>query len=574
MTRNVDRITDYAQRICDGSIIAGETERLACERHLKDLARQGTESFPYFWDVEKAHDIIDFAEELVVGEGTPQPLRLEGFQDFIFGSWNGWVNKDGFRRFKTSYILVAKQNGKSLGNAIPTLYYGNFAGYQFPQVYVAATLEKQARIVLKEAMKFIYSDVELSGTKHKQGLFKVQDYKSTILCNLTGGTITALGRDTQIDGFRPFFASVDEYHLHKTNEIYKMLTGGMVDLEEGLVSVITTAGYELNAPCKSLYDYCKQVISGVITDETQFVFISELDEDDDPWDEKNWPKANPRWSEKRLNNLRADALKAKSMGGADERYFLVKLLNIWQEYSDKGYMNMKDWKACGSGKKLEDFIGRTCFAGLDLSAGGDLTSLALIFPYMVDNVRKYYVYSHSFIPVKRVQEHIKSDFAPYDIWIKNGLITVTETLSGVKTDYKYIISHLEKLISDYDLDIRMICYDPSNASAFLGDLEELGIDTVEIKQSMLSLNDPTEDFRLEVKAGNVEYDRANELLTWSVVNAKEVSNSYGDIKIDKSVRAQRIDPVDAVIDAWKLAMQKDSISFEEHVDEFLDKMGW
>ena len=78
MTRKIDRITDYAQRICDGLIVAGETERLACERHLKDLARQGTETFPYFWDVEKAHDIIDFAEELVVGEGTPQPLCLRG----------------------------------------------------------------------------------------------------------------------------------------------------------------------------------------------------------------------------------------------------------------------------------------------------------------------------------------------------------------------------------------------------------------------------------------------------------------------------------------------------------------
>lgn len=561
-----------------GKIPAGKTQRQACHRHLNDIERQNTEDFPYYWDSEAGNELIEFAETLTIAEGEePQPLQLYGFQDFIFGSWHGWKNEKGYRRFRTSYVQVARQNGKSLGNAVPTLYYGNFDGYNYPQIYCAATKELQAKIVLKECFKFINADEELSGTDYEEGLFTIKEYKSLIECNLTNGEIRALGRDTDsIDGFRPYFGSVDEYHKHKTNQMYKLLVDGMKKLKQGLISVITTAGFDLNSPCYELYNYCKMILSGAHKDETQFVFICELDDDDDIWDESNWVKANPLWTEETLESLRADAIKAKAMQGDELRNFLTKSLNRWVQFSDGQYMNMDHWIKCASTKTLEQFKGYSCYAGLDLSSGGDLTSLALVFPYIDDfGIKKYYVYSHSFIPKNRVAEHVKKDFAPYDMWIREKLLTATETLGGIKTDYKYIISHLKQIIEAYELDVKMICYDPHNASAFLNDLEELGIDSVEIVQSARNLNDPTVDFRLEVEACNVEYDEKNKLLTWSIANAKTVSNSFGEIKIDKNLQTQRIDPVDAIIDAWKMAMASaGGINLTEATNDFLDMMGW
>lgn len=573
----VDRVTSYAFDVCMGKIPAGLTQRQACNRHLKDLERQNTEDFPYHWDVEKANELIEFAETLTIAEGEEAlPLRLFGFQDFIFGSWHGWRNEKGYRRFRTSYIQVARQNGKSLKNAVPTLYYGNFDGYNYPQIYCTATKELQARIVLKECFKFINADEELSGNEYEEGLFTIRDYKSVIECNLSHGEIRALGRDTKsIDGFRPYFASVDEYHLHKDNQMYRLLADGTKKLKQCLISVITTAGFDLNSPCFALYEYCKKILAGVVQDETQFVFICELDKDDDIWDESNWIKANPLWTEQTLDSLRAEAVKAKAMGGDDLRNFLTKSLNQWVQFADNQYMNLEHWKNCESTKTLENFKGFSCYVGLDLSSGGDLTSLALVFPYLRDNEKKYYVYSHSFIPKNRVAEHIKKDHAPYDIWIRDGLLTVTETLGGIKTDYKYIIAHLKKLVEQYDLDIKLICYDPHNASAFLGDLEELGYDSLSITQSARNLNDATDDFRLEVEAGNVEYDEKNKLLTWSITNAKVVKNSFGEIKIDKEIDTHRIDPVDAVIDAWKMAMAQDlGIDITEATEDYLEMMGW
>ena len=576
----MDRTTKYAESVVNGTIDrnVGHTEYLACKRHLNDLERQGTEDFPFVFDEKKSLEMIDFAENLTLAEGTPAPFRCKGFQDFVFGSWQGWIRKDnGFRRFKTSYQQLARQNGKSVGNSVPSMFYGNFAGYMYPQVYAVATKEDQARIVLKECNKFIEADKELCGTKTKKGLFTIQDYRSRILCNITRGEIRALGRDTEtIDGFRPYFGSVDEYHKHKTNQMYKLLVDGCKNLDEYLISVITTAGFDLNSPCKELYDYCKAVLSGAIADETQFVFITELDKGDDIWNEDNWSKANPLWTPRRLENLRADAVKAKEMGGEELRNFQTKSLNIWVQAADMQYINAEAWANCGDGTTLEDMRGKECYLGLDLSSGGDLTSGALEFPLEISGRKKHYIDSHSFLPAKRLDGHLKSDKAPYLDWVKRGLITLTEGESGgYKLDYKYIIAYYQNLIKQYDLKLLEIGYDPHNADAFLSDLAVFGVDMVEIVQSARSLNDATVDFALEVDGGNIIYNKNNTLLTWSMINAVKVSNSFGEIKIDKERRERRIDPCDAVICSHKLAMRRtESVDYEQAMSDYLKMMGW
>lgn len=568
------RVTKYAVDVLEGRIIAGELVKLACQRHLNDLEKSKLAPYVYRFDEEKANTIIEFAETLTIAEGEERKqLRLEDFQAFVFGSLHGWVHKEtGFRRFRSSYIQVGRQQGKSLMNGVLGTFYGNFDGYQYGQIYCTATKQDQAKIVLNEMIKFIRSDSDL------EEMFKIKEYESTIECLVTNSVIKALGRDTKsIDGFRPLLGIVDEYHAHKDNQMYKQLEGGTGNLDECLISVITTAGFDLNGPCYELYEYCCNLLKGVFENETQFVYIAQLDKEDDIWDPSNWVKANPLTckTQEGIDRMVDIANKAKEIGGSELRDFMTKRLNIWVQFSDNQYMNIEHWKKCESDKTLEDMRGKSCVVGLDLSSGGDLTSLALVFPQTVEGNRKYFVHSHSFIPKNRVAEHIKTDNAPYDMWIREGLLTVTETLGGIKTDYKYIISYLERIIEEYELDVKMICYDPHNASAFLYDLESLGIDSLSITQSARNLNDATVDFRLEVEAGNVEFNKENKLLTWSVANAKVVSNSFGEIKLDKDLQHKRIDPLDAVIDAWKMAMTQESeLDIKEVTNDYLEMMGW
>nr|WP_088325717.1 terminase TerL endonuclease subunit [Bacillus cereus] len=571
----MNRVTQYALDVLEDREIAGKYVKLACQRHLDDLEKSKLAPFVYYFNEEKADRLLEYAETLWIGEGEEvEPLILAEFQAFIFGSLHGWVHKEtGYRRFRSSYVQVGRQNGKSMMNGVLGTYYSNFDGYNYAQVYCTATKQDQANIVLKEMIKFIETDEDLSEC------FKVKEYKNTIEALVTNGVVRALGRDTEsIDGFRSYLGIVDEYHKHPTNQMYKLLEGGTTKLKECLISVITTAGFDLNSPCYELYEDCCRLLEGVYEDDKQFVYIAQLDKDDDIWDSNNWIKANPLVArdEEGIATLATMASTAKRRGGEELRNFLTKHLNIWVQFTDNQYMNMEHWKKCASDLDLEDFRGKECYIGLDLSSGGDLTSLGAIFPYLKEEVKNYFLHSHSFIPKNRVAEHIKTDNAPYDIWIRDGLLTVTETLGGIKTDYKYIIAYLKRIVEEYELIVNIIAYDPHNADAFLSDLEELGYSSIMIVQSAKNLNDATVDFRLEVEAENIQYNRKSQLLTWSVANAKTVSNSFGEIKIDKHLKEKRIDPIDAIIDAYKMAMKGEAgLNLSQYVtDDNLDKLGW
>lgn len=200
----MDRVTQYANDVLCGEIVAGESVKLACQRHLDDLTN---DEFLYRFDVDKANGILDYAESLTLAEGgEPKPLTLYPFQAFILGSLSGWVSKEtGYRRFRSSYNQVARQQGKSLLSGVLTTSFGNFSNYNYGLILLAATKADQAKIVFHEAAKFIGSDPDLAE------LFKVKDYKSEIECKLTNNLIRAVGRDTKsLDGFRAIFGSVDK----------------------------------------------------------------------------------------------------------------------------------------------------------------------------------------------------------------------------------------------------------------------------------------------------------------------------------------------------------------------------
>nr|WP_243149580.1 terminase TerL endonuclease subunit [Clostridium niameyense] len=502
---------------------------------------------------------IDFFENLRFTDGGPElvghQVKLFGFQDFIVGSLFGWINKEtGYRRFRKSYVQLARKNAKSLLNSGIAIKLTGFDNYANAQVYCTATKMKQARIVWEQASKFITIESDLND------LFKIKDHDAIIECLFNGGKMMALGRDTgTIDGFDPHGGIIDEYHSHKTNQMVKLLEDGSVNQNESLISIITTAGFNLNGPCYKEWEYCKTVLEGIVDNEQYFIYIAQMDDEDDIWDPNNWVKANPLVAKlpHGLENLKRFAKESKEKGGDDLRNFITKSLNQWYKFSNNQYLNIEKWKQCGCDLTLEDFRGQECILGLDLSSGGDLTSGVLEFPYIKDNVPYYYLQQHSFMPKARVAEHIKEDNAPYDVWINDELITITETLGGVKTDYKYIMSYYKKIIKEYDLKLKFIAYDPHNADAFLNDLESFGVDCIMITQSARNLNTPTVDFKLCVDGKYIQYDKNDGLMRWIGANAITTSNSFGEKKLDKRNRQERIDVLDAAMDAHKIGMIKE-----------------
>lgn len=579
-----DRVTDYARAVVatgrypDTGQRCGKLHILACKRHLKDLERQRTAAFPYYWDVEASERVLDFAGTLTLSEGfEPKPLVLMGCQAFDIGCTFGWKKTvNGYRRFRRRYKSISRQQGKTMENGIMGPYIAGFSGYRDGKLFTAATKKRQARLAWEEMSKFIKVDPDL------EELFDVKDYKSTIVATHTNCTIEALSREAGLDdGFRGIFISLDELHQHKDNSIYKALYNGTRSLLETLISMITTRGKQLNSFCFEMDKYAQDVLRGLATAEDFFVDIYSLDDGDDIWDEDNWPKACPFTcaDPERLNTLRQDAQTARDMGGMELADFITKILNMWVKNTDLQAFDPDAWEACGSDRTLPQIAEeyKDCWVGLDLSSGGDLTTLALEFP-LPDG--RYYLYSHSFMPRGRIEEHMETDLAPYQTWEQEGLITVTGGSTDYMNDYKFIVAHLKELRERLGLRFLGIGIDPHNAAGVMQDLEDLDCPVVTITQSARNLNDATVALQLLTKGGQLEYDKRNELLTWSVVNAAIVRNSFEEIKIDKKpgARFKRIDPVDAMVDAHAIMLLNRSedpeVDVAEELDHFLQLMGW
>lgn len=565
----MDRTTAYAKLVVSGKKVAGRKEYLACKRHLDDMKNKKLE---YKFDVDKAEFAIDFANTLTLKNG--EKLKTRGFQEFIIGSLHGWRKKrTKERRFREAYIQVGRRNGKSFLSGTQATFFSTCMGEK-ERIFCAATKQDQANIVWDEIRNFIEADEDL--TK----LYRVKEHDRTIKSFVTGTTIRSLGRDTKsMDGFGNILSVCDELHAHPNNQMYKLLLDGQADIDNALTLAITTAGLDLTCFCYEHYQFCEKVLEKVIDKETLFIFICEMDKEDDIWNSNNWLKANPYHlynadgtvNKNKLARMAEKAIDAKEKGGTELVNFLTKQLNRWVTARGGQYLDLEKLKECESDLTLEDMRGKECYLGIDLSSGGDLTSIALVFPLESGDI---YVYSHSFMPELRLDEHIKTDDVPYQIWVREGLLTLTSGAYGIKTDYKYIINHLQELIEKYNIKVLEVGYDAHNAGAFLVDLDFLGCDLTEVKQSAKSLNDATVDFKLSVEANQMKFDKKNSLLKWSFANATTVSNSFGEIKVDKQLQKKRIDPVDAVLDAWKILIinKQQEINHDESVVEWLEIM--
>ena len=288
--RRKDRVTEYAKKVVAGKIIAGKSVIQACQRHLDDLKKSRTKEFKYKWDVERSEEALDLYNELTILEGDEViPLKTRGFQNFILGSLEGWREKrTNYVRFREAYVQLARQNGKTFISGAKAVKDANFSTYKQGRIICAATKSDQAKLVWDEVKKFIIADEDLNQ------LFKIVESQNRITAGATGTNIVAIGRDTKtIDGFRSILAIPDELHAHRTNQTYKLLLGGQRKVNNALILAITTAGFDLNSFCYEHYQFCKKVLSGAIEKDSLFIYIAEMDEDDDIWDYHNWVKANP-----------------------------------------------------------------------------------------------------------------------------------------------------------------------------------------------------------------------------------------------------------------------------------------
>ena len=567
----LEELTKYSCDCISQKIPSCQKHVWACERFLRDVEKCKSGGNMFYWDESEALKIVKWFTLLRHSKGVlaGQPINLTVWQKFSLCQLYGWRRKGNNRkRFRKYFKEVGRKNAKSQEEAGIVLYEiatQSTRNGEIYETYCAGTKRDQSKIIFNECKNML-------GGSPLRGKFKVTN--AEIKHIKTGSFIKALCKEDgkKGDGTNPALLVLDEYHQHATTEFYDLGLGA--NNKEPLLMIITTAGMDLTYPCYTQeYAYCSQILnpSSDVENDEYFVDICEADVGDDISNPDTWWKSNPiRMSyPEGVEKISGEYEIAKSI---PEKLisFKTKCLNMWCMAKQNGYMDMAKWKACEVSELPIDTQGLSVYVGFDMSAKIDLTSVAFVLPVKLGERVKYIVFSHSFIPnYDRLQEHIAVDKVPYDSWVEQGFITVTDSAI---VDQQQVMNYVLQICEKNGWKIEMLCFDPNNAAKMELELSNEGYNVQEVYQSHKHLNEATQGFREQVYEGNIIY-LYNPVLNYAMSNAVVKVNDR-KIKIDKDANRKRIDPVDAVLCGFKLAMYHDFEDYRSYSDAWLDSEEW
>jgi phage terminase large subunit-like protein len=541
----------YVDDVLSGRQVACKWVRLACERHRRDL-ENGTE-YGLCFDETTAKTAIAFFRLLKhsKGEWAGRPLVLEPWEQFVVWSLFGWKREDGTRRFRTSYLEVARKNGKTTLAAGVGLYLMLADGEPGAEVYSVATKRDQARISHSEATRMAKSSPQLRRM--------VTIFKDNIHILDTASKFEPLGADSDtMDGLNVHGAIVDEVHAHKTRDTWDVIETATGARRQPLMFAITTAGYDRQSLCFQQHEYTEKVLEGVIQDDSWFGAIYALDQvkdangnlvDEDWNDESLWVKANPNLGvSKKRDDMQRKAARAREMPAALNAFLRLEL-DIWTQAETK-WINLEHWRQCGQAVDAEGLRGRTCYAGLDLSSNVDISALVLVFPPQTDE-DAYQIISRFWIPEEAMVERARRDRVPYPAWVRQGFIKATP---GSVIDYDFIQAEIDELAQAYD--ITEIAFDRWGATKIQTDLMEKGGEDwlVQFGQGYVSMSPPMKELERLILEHKLAHGN-NPVLSWMSSNLVVRQDPAGNLKPDKEHSTEKIDGMVALIMALDRALR-------------------
>ena len=470
------------------------------------------------------------------GQWAGVTLSLLDWQRQMIETVYGTLRDDGQRRYRTAYVEVPRKNGKSSLAAALALYHlvaDNEAG---AEVYLGAVDRDQASIVFGIAADMVRQHSALS--KRLQivpSTRRIVDAKSSSVLRVIASD--AAGSH----GFNASCVIADEVHAWPSRELWDVLQTSMGARRQPLMIGITTAGFESNTLGGQLHEYAERVRDGVV-DDASFLPIMYGAEPDEPWDDPVvWRKANPSLgvtiTEEYLASECARAKAVPAYESAFRRLHLCQWVN-----QETRYLPMEAWSDCGGGVTVADLEaeleGEVCYGGLDLSATTDMTALVLVFPRGDGH---YDVVPRFWLPSDDLKRRCERDRVPYDVWARQGLLTLT---SGNVVDYAHVRAEVNALARRYVLG--GVSYDRWAATQLVQELMADGIDMAPMSQGMASMAAPTSAL-LSLTLGRKLRHAMHPILRWQADNLVVISDAAGNVRPAKHKARQRIDGVVALI---------------------------
>ncbi|MGO2509049.1 MAG: terminase large subunit [Vibrio hibernica] len=547
MTTGSSIYHQYALDVQSGVIPACKAIKGAVSRYFDDLARDDI-----YLDHIEAERFLRFSTLAThfKGELTGQAFVIEPWEAWILVNAICWKWKGtNHNKHREIFVFVPRKNGKSFICSL-------FANYLLlvddaqHDVFSYAMNATQARLVFDGAKQMINQSKPMR--KRAQVWAHHIDHTPTNsrfkpICANSGGN-EGLGGSS----------ICDEYHTHPDDSMHSVMQLSMAARKRAWHFTITTAGTSMISACHEYYDYCKNVATGVIESDSVFAAIYELDDEKEIEQPSLWVKANPNMGVSIYEDELTDTItKAKAIPSKWTEV-LVKRFNIWRN-GESEFISLDKWQQCHN-SKIAFSKHDTAFIGLDLSSHCDLTALWLVVPTGETGAVK--IKGQCYLPSAALEQGKKNAEA-YQRWADRGYITI---IQGDTIDYEFIERDIYDLCERFN--VQSVAFDPWNSNQMITRLESNGVETEKVRQGFVSLSPTTKALQTAILQGKIEHDN-NPVLNWAMGNVVLSHDAADNVKPDKSKSQNKIDPVAALINAyrtWMLEEEQGEIS--EEVETF------
>lgn len=555
-----DQVSTYARRVRDGKEIAGRQVRLACLRHLDDVAHAQARGL--VWRVKDAERVIQFFEEVLclpeesaAGEDDADdvvttvdgasPFRLAPWQKFVVGSLIGWYRRSGHRRFRTAYLETAKGSGKTPLCAGLLLYLLISDGDRGAQYYVAAVTRDQAQIAFSDIEKMVAASAGLRAM--------MVSTKNNIALPAKSSFVRAISAERRgLDGKRVSGAIIDELHEQPTPVVVNKIRKGTKSRRNALILEPTNAGYDRTTVCWNHHEYSRKVLDGTIQADDWFAFICALDPCDacqaqgkwfpddecptcDSWrvEGDHWLKANPNLGVSLPWQYLRDLVR-QAQGMPSEVGDLLRFnFGVWTRGLHRAF-DMGKWAACAPFPSDADLLGADAFGCLDLGETDDFSAWGRLWVLADGRVA---VRMQFYLPDVALERHPDR---PYDEWRRAGRLIVTD---GDVTDYATIRAQIQ---ADYQADgMLAVYYDTKTARETAQLLVADGVDMVPIQQGF-PLHEAIKRTGELILRGQLCHG-GDPILAWMAANAVLVAGTKGEKRLAKERSPEKIDGVAALV---------------------------
>lgn len=451
------------------------------------------------------------------GDLVGQPIRLADFQeDFFYAVYDNEVLT------RTAILSMARKNSKTATIAlIVIIHLAGPEAVQNSRINSGARSRKQAAEVYNYASKM----VALSDTL-RPIIKPVPSSKRLVglLMNVEYEALAAEGATAH--GGSPIVAILDELGQVKgpQDDFVDAIVTSQGAYENPLLIVIST-----QAPTDA--DMLSIMIDDAERSQDQSIVchVYRAPEDCALDDEKAWKAANPALGLFRSKADVADKAEKALRMPSSENAFRVLYLNQ-RVNMVAPFVSPAVWKA-GNAEPAE--LDGMVYGGLDLSATTDLTALVL-------TCRKQgvlHVHPFFWMPQDSVKDAANRDRAPYDVWVKQGLLRTTP---GKVIDYDFVARDIGQICAG--LNVANIGFDRWRMDRMKGAMERQGVSLPlePFGQGYVSMSPALDALEADLLAEKVRHG-GHPVLAMCAANAVAVPDPAGNRKLDKSKATGRID---------------------------------